>query len=79
MIGTLLAFFVSPLGRIAAAALGVVVFLSAFAFEQRSKGAAKAVAKIEERNHENATKADRARRSADSLSDDRLRDPYFRD
>lgn len=46
---------------------------------QRSIGAEKVVAKMEQTAHANAKKADDARRSAEQLPPDRLRDKYFRD
>lgn len=50
----------SPLGRLGLAAAGVAVFLTWFAFDQRSKGAAKAVAVIEKANSHDVKKAQTA-------------------
>lgn len=59
-----LTFALSPLGRIGLAVLGVVAFLVAFGVDQRSKGAASAVAKIERHDNEAAKKI----RDADAMS-----------
>lgn len=58
---------------------GVLSLIVAFASHERSKGEAKAVAKMERNANANAAKAEAARRSADKLPADGLRDKYFRD
>lgn len=66
----ILSFLLSPLGRIVAAVLGIAVFISAFAFDQRSR----AVAKIERQTNEAVSKAHRAR--SDSAASRGVLDPY---
>ena len=51
----------------------------AFALHYENKGAAKAVAKIEQRTQANVEKAQAARRSVEILLADRLTDRYRRD
>lgn len=58
---------------------GAISGFVAFAAYERNKGAASAVAKMERKADVNARKADAARRSADQLPVDGLRDAYFRD
>ena len=68
--------------RIAATGGLVALVLSAwfaFALHYESKGAAKAVAKIEQRTQANVEKAQAARRSVETLPADRLNDRYRRD
>ena len=76
---TFLAFFLTPLGRIAGAVLGVILAVMVFASNQRNIGAAKAVAQMERAADANANKAERARQSVDALPADKLRDRYRRD
>ena len=68
--------------RIAATGGLVALVLSAwfaFALHYENKGAAKAVAKIEQRTQANVEKAQAARRSVEILPADRLTDRYRRD
>ena len=68
--------------RIAATGGLVALVLSAwfaFALHYENKGAAKAVAKIEQRTQANVEKAQAARRSVETLPADRLNDRYRRD
>jgi predicted nucleic acid-binding protein len=68
--------------RIAATGGLVALVLSAwfaFALHYENKGAAKAVAKIEQRTQANVEKAQAARRSVETLPADRLTDRYRRD
>lgn len=53
----ILTFLLSPLGRILAGAGGVFLIVFAFGAQQRSIGAAKAVAKIEKATDNAITKA----------------------
>lgn len=62
----MIGFLLTPLGRSLAGALGIVAFLSLFALDQRHKGAASAVAKIEKANVDAVSKA-RSSRSGSSL------------
>lgn len=74
---SIISFLLSPLGRIVAAGLGIVVFVSAFAFDQRSRGAASAVAKIERQTNEAVSKAHSVRDA--SASRRGMRDPFTLD
>ena len=68
--------------RIAATGGLVALVLSAwfaFALHYENKGAAKAVAKIEQRTQANVEKAQAARRSVETLPADRLNDRSRRD
>ena len=72
---SILLWLASPLGRLVAAGAAILVFLSAFALDQRQRGAEKAVAKIEKVTTDAVRKDDRA--GARSRSDARgVRDPY---
>lgn len=73
----MIAFILSPLGRVLAAVLAVGVFLSAFAYDQRTRGASTAVARIEKATSNAVSKADRA--GARSRTGSGLRDPYTLD
>lgn len=53
----MIGFLLSPLGRLLVGAIGIVAFLSLFALDQRHKGAASAVAKIEKANTDAVSKA----------------------
>jgi hypothetical protein len=74
----MVALLISPLGRAGLAVAGVLVFLSWFAFDQRSKGAAKAVASIEKANTNDVKKAQTAGAKSRSGSGGVL-DPYTAD
>ena len=69
----------TPLGRWAAIAAMAGLAWASAAVHYETKGANRAVAKIETRNNVNVKKAESARRSADTLPAERLRDGYFRD
>lgn len=72
---SILLWLATPFGRLVAGAAAILVFLSAFALDQRQRGAEKAVAKIEKVTTDAVRKADRA--GARSRSDARgVRDPY---
>lgn len=74
-----LSFLISPLGRIIAGAGGVLIIVFAFGAQQRSIGAAKAVAKIEAKNHEAVSIAGKAGAASRSPSARGVRDPYTAD
>lgn len=65
----------SPLGRLVAGAAAVLVFLGAFALDQRQRGAEKAVAKIEKVTSDAVSKADRAGARSRGATGG-VRDPY---
>lgn len=72
---SILLWLASPLGRLVAGGAAILVFLGMFALDQRQRGAAKAVAKIEKVTSDAVSKADRAgARSRGGASG--LRDPY---
>jgi hypothetical protein len=79
----ILAFLATPLGRYLAGALAAFVVFGAWLttrdYKQQAIGAQKLAAKMEKAADANAQKAEAARRSADQLPPDRLRDKYFRD
>ena len=79
MIGPLLAWLVTPLGRWAAIAAMALATWASVAVHYEHKGATRVIAKIENRNEANVHKANSARRTADTLPVERLRDEYFRD
>ena len=72
-------FLTTPLGRWAGIAVMALLAWASAAVHYENKGARRVVAKIETRNNANVEKAMRARRSADTLPAERLRDSYFRD
>lgn len=69
----------SPLGRAGLAVAGVLVFLSWFAFDQQSKGAAKVVAKIEKATNVAVSKAQSAGRKSISKTETGSINPNYRD
>lgn len=79
MIGTALAFLVTPLGRWAFIGMAILAAWFGLARHYENKGASRVVAKIEERNNANVQKADAARKSVDTVPAERLRDAYRRD
>lgn len=74
---TILSFLLTPLGRWAAGAGGVLLLVVAFGSHQRSVGAQKAVAKIEKATNDAigkaATAGDKSRAGRGMLN------PYYRD
>jgi hypothetical protein len=74
---SLIAFLLTPLGRIVGAAAGVFFIIIGFASHQRNVGATKAVAKIEERTQNAISKANSA--AAKSAAGGGVRNPYGRD
>lgn len=72
----LLAFLLTPLGRMIAAGGGVLLLVFAFGAQQRSIGAAKAVAKIEAKNNEAVSIAGKAGAASRNPSARGVRDPY---
>jgi hypothetical protein len=77
--GAILAFLLTPIGRMAAGAGGVLLLVWSFGVHQQFKGAAKERAKIEKRADANAKIADRERDAVRSLPPDSLRDNWSRD
>lgn len=71
---SIIGFLLSPLGRILAGVSAVGLFVFAFALDQRSRGAEKAVARIEKATQHAVSKADRAGRRSRTGSG--VRDPY---
>ena len=76
---TMIYWLTTPLGRWAAIAAMAALAWASAAVHYETKGANRAVAKIETRNNVNVKKAEIARRSVDTLPAERLRDGYFRD
>ena len=76
---TMIYWLTTPLGRWAAIAMMAALAWASAAVHYETKGASSAVAKIETRNNVNVKKAEIARRSADTMPAERLRDGYFRD
>ena len=76
---TMIYWLTTPFGRWAAIAAMAALAWASAAVHYETKGANRAVAKIETRNEANVHKANSARKSADTLPVDRLRDGYFRD
>lgn len=74
---SIVAFLLSPIGRIVAIVSAVLMFVSAFAYDQRTRGAEKAVAKIEKATQHAVSKADRA--GLRSRTGSGVRDPYTAD
>lgn len=73
----ILAFLLTPIGRMLAGAGGVLLLIVAFGSHQRSIGAAKAVAKIEKATNDAIGKAHRA--GSKSASGRGMQLPYYRD
>ena len=76
---TMIYWLTTPFGRWAAIAAMAALAWASAALHYETKGANRAVAKIEKRNNVNVKKAEIARRSVDTLPAERLRDGYFRD
>lgn len=75
---TILLWLASPLGRLLAGAAALLVFVSAFALDQRNRGAEKAIAKIERQDNAAASsiqKADTRSRNAARGMRGLVRDP----
>lgn len=75
----ILSFILTPIGRLLAGAGGIVALVSWFAWDQRSRGAEKERAAMEQRADSNAKLADQERASVRDLPADRLRDRFTRD
>lgn len=75
---TILSLLLTPIGRWAAGAGGVLLLVWSFGFHQQSKGAAKERAKIESRANANAAVAQKERDSVISLPADRMFDRWTR-
>lgn len=78
MIGGLLAFLITPLGRWAAIAAMVLAAWFGFARHYEKKGMSRVTAQIEKKVAENEKKAAAVRGSVQSLPVDRLRDKWTR-
>ena len=76
---TILSLLLTPIGRWAAGAGGVLLLVWSFGFHQQSKGAAKERAKIERQADANAKVAEGERAAVRELPADRLRDKWTRD
>jgi hypothetical protein len=63
-VAAILSFLLTPFGRWAAGAGGVMLMIFAFGAQQRSIGAKKATAKIEAKTNEDVKKADGAGRKS---------------
>ena len=74
---SLIAFLLTPLGRIVGAAAGVFFIIIGFASHQRNVGAANATAKIEKATNHAISKASSA--AAKSRDGGGVRNPYGRD
>ena len=77
--GAVLAFLLTPLGRMLAGAGSVLLLVWSFGVHQQSKGAAKERAKIERHADENAKVAEGERAAVRKLPADSLFDAYTRD
>lgn len=71
--------FNTALGRLLAAAAGLLVLAVSFAAQQRSIGAVKERATIQEKARDNVRKADDARARVRDPAARGVRDPYARD
>jgi len=74
----ILAFLASRLGQAAVVAAGIVALLVAFASHERSKGEAKAVAKMERNNAAVQKKADAAGRKSRDDNSPGVLNPHYR-
>lgn len=70
---SMIAILMTPLGRGALVVAGILTFLGLFAFDQQSRGASKAVAKIDKANthavHQANSVRDRSRSGSGSVLD----------
>lgn len=78
MIGGLLAFLITPIGRWAAIAAMVFAAWFGFARHYEKKGMSRVTAQMERKVAENEKKADAVRGSVRSVPADRLRDQWTR-
>ena len=69
----------SPLGRVLATLAIAAIAWFGWLHNHDKKVMSRVVAKIEQKATDNADKANAARRTADDLPVDRLRDKFFRD
>lgn len=76
---SILLWLASPLGRLVAGAAAVLVFVSAFALDQRNRGAEKAIAKVESTNAKLAQKAGSAGRKSLDPGTRGVLNPRYRD
>jgi hypothetical protein len=76
---SILLWLASPIGRLVAGAAAVLVFVSAFAIDQRNRGADKALAKVERNNAQLSSKAGSAGRKSLDPAARGVLNPYYRD
>lgn len=79
MIGPIIPFLITPIGRWAAIGAIVLAAWFGFASHYRKQGAERVTAQIEKKVEQNAQKATEIRNSVQSTPSDRLRDQYTRD
>jgi hypothetical protein len=76
---SILLWLASPIGRLIAGASAVLIFVSAFAIDQRNRGAEKAIAKVERNNAQVASKASSAARKSLDPASRGVLNPRYRD
>jgi len=74
--GAIFAFILTPFGRLVAGGAICAFLVFAFGVQQRSIGAAKAVAKIEAKNNESVSIAGKAGAASRTPGARGVRDPY---
>ena len=79
MIGAIIPFLITPLGRWAAIGAMILAAWLGFASHYRNQGAERVTAQIEKKVEANAQKANQVRNSVQSVPANSLRDAYTRD
>lgn len=79
MIGAIIPFLITPLGRWAAIGAMILAAWLGFASHYRNQGAERVEAQIEKKVEANAQKADKVRNAVQSAPASSLRDSYTRD
>ena len=79
MIGAIIPFLITPLGRWAAIGAMILAAWIGFASHYRKQGAERVEAQIEKKVEANAQKADKVRNAVQSAPASSLRDSYTRD
>ena len=79
MIGAIIPFLITPLGRWAAIGAMILAAWLGFASHYRNQGAERVEAQIEKKVEANAQKADKVRSTMQSAPAGSLRDSYTRD
>lgn len=79
MIGAYILDIIARFGGRIGLGLGIIAAALAWDYSRVEKGRAQERAAVEKRGETNAKKADAARRAAERLPADRLRDRHFRD